>query len=498
MKPAIVLLLLLSFSLFIPLAFADGMIHVYDPDMTRWGLQREERQLAVINYDKGIEKMLIAVELGNLQGKKAVWIFAIPAKPESTEIDILEDFPRLNGVDLKTKRNQVFGDALTITAASQVYLAPLFLVTMQTLGSSGQGLQGLDIDSKGVVVYESVQKAGLTSEVLTAKDGTAFYNYLIEQGFEIPKNSKELLDDYIGKDYSFVVSWVSGSQELAGERALGLFVSFPAEKIYFPLKPTSIYQNAQIPIVVYVIGHVAPKVFPSIQNSTSTQYFVQNYFTPSPELSYFFGGANTRQLAYTKVKITASSSDLTEDLLFENSAPPELVFSKFVVQNSLGFTILLFIIISCIASALAGAIVFRSEKPSLGKFALFGLANFLTLIGFSILACVLKIDERFSKSEKSKKSAGLKKVLWISAIFALGISILLLSPMLLIVFGSDAIAGFILLLFLLPIFFLFFFIIAAPFVWGFYNNKKLMKFTLTFTILLILIIVLSFLVLAFL
>lgn len=489
-----------------PVAFADGMIHVYDPDMSYWKLQSEESQVAVINFENGIEKMIIAVKTGNLQGQKAVWVFPVPAKPESTKIDITESFPILNGVDFETKKNTALGGALIAAGMSQVYLAPLMIILLITGGTSGMGMSGQPTDrgslgqgDTGITVFEHLEKNGLTTEVVTAKNGKALYDYLAGKDLGISTSSKPLLDEYVGKDYSFVVSWVSSSQQLTSA-TLGLMVSFPTEKIYFPLKPTRVYESSEIPILVYVLGHVTPVLYPGIENKTKTDYFYySDYYsrvydayrmsnpdfdTVPKELSSFFGSnALESGMKYTKIKITAPSSSFTEDLWVENSAPAKVAFGEFIVENSLAFGIILFIIISCLASLLAGAVIFGKDKPNLKKFALFGLANFLTLLGFTALAYFLKIDEKFAKSKrKVKEKASWGRVILTTSIVA-GVPTL---PFLLLSIATlffNPLLALILLLFV----FAFFFIIALPFVWGFYNNNKVMKFAVVFSLFFLLI-----------
>lgn len=47
---SISLLFILSSSVFVQFAFADGGIVIYDPDMWRWQLQDMNQQLCTINY----------------------------------------------------------------------------------------------------------------------------------------------------------------------------------------------------------------------------------------------------------------------------------------------------------------------------------------------------------------------------------------------------------------------------------------------------------------
>jgi hypothetical protein len=58
---------------------------------------------------------------------------------------------------------------------------------------------------------EHIEKMGLTTELIGTKEGNALYIYLTGKGLDLPSDSKAILDEYVGKDYSFVVSLANGS-----------------------------------------------------------------------------------------------------------------------------------------------------------------------------------------------------------------------------------------------------------------------------------------------
>jgi len=104
------------------------------------------------------------------------------------------------------------------------------------------------------------------TEVVTAEDADALYDYLKAKNITIPVGSIPIIDDYIGETYSFVVSWVKSIRD---ERKMpAIFVDFPTREIYYPLKPTSVYGDAKIPAFIYVIGYARPKLYPEIEPFT--------------------------------------------------------------------------------------------------------------------------------------------------------------------------------------------------------------------------------------
>lgn len=388
--------------MFVKPVSADGMIHIYDPDMRWWRLQGEDQQLCAINYEDGFENMILSVDIGDLHGEKAVWIFPVPAKPDMTAIDIIEKFPRLWGYDVHEKAGEVISDVFTVMTLSQVYTFPFVIapyITQVAYMGPGIGEEG-----EGVTIHEHIEKKGLATELVTAEDGGTFHSYLTDKGLELPADSKSVLDEYIGQEYSFVVSWISDVERFKNATAtierygrtintVGVFIAFPTDNIYFPLKPTSVYENHDIPILIYVMGHVTPELYPGIARGTHVNYFAERHYNVPGGLSLFFNGRTRIQdLKYTKIRIHTSSDYLTEDLWIEDSAPADVVFAEFINRQSWLWGTTFFAMSSCLASMFAGAIVFRKGRLS-KKFALFGLWNLFTLIGF-VVASMFLIREK--------------------------------------------------------------------------------------------------------
>ena len=67
---------------------ADGMF-LSDKDLDNWVLQTEDQQLCAINYENGIQNTILAVDINEMQGERAVWIFPVPSKPDEINIDII-------------------------------------------------------------------------------------------------------------------------------------------------------------------------------------------------------------------------------------------------------------------------------------------------------------------------------------------------------------------------------------------------------------------------
>ncbi|MBU1975305.1 MAG: hypothetical protein KKG59_02770 [Nanoarchaeota archaeon] len=413
----------LLFLMSLPVVFADGMMVAYDPDMARWRPIAEDTQLALINYDQGMQSMLISVSVEELKGESIVWLFPVPAQPEDAWIDILEEFPMLYGKELTREAKKAVSETFTIVRLSQAGLFPLFFMGRSVNimeGAKSMQLDGLNHD---VSIHQQVDKLGLTSQLITAKDSHAFEDYLASQNLILPPDFKEELDDYIGKDYSFVISWVSDPDVNVNNRyrALSVFIQFPTDKMYFPLKPTSVYGDAKIPAAIYVMGYVTPELFERIQYDTTVEYFKQEKYRPSPELNAFFSNkreeseAGTmlktmqstdgiiKDLEYTKIKIDTTSRNYVQDLWIEDKEPPKLARLEAVANTKWLYGWITFLGGILLATMLSGMIFLKNRGITKKRLALFSLFNLLGIVGFAIAAFFWKTNE-LTKRDQRKSS----------------------------------------------------------------------------------------------
>ena len=327
------LTMVLFFSLFVS---ADGVIHIYDEDI--WSLFDEEQQFCAINFNDGYQKMLLTVNTGKkLTGDKAVWIFPVPAQPEKTVINVQKGFPLFLGYDIEERASETISVVFSLMRLSQIY--PIFSFFFLI----GGGAESEEFSDE-VTVHESMEKMGLSTELVSATDGTVLANYINSKGLDLQKATTSILDEYTGKEYSFVISWISdvdkfkreqGKTEGNGYRegwtgnAIGVYIAFPTEKIYYPLKPTSVYGFKKVPDVIYVLEYVTPELYKGIRTDTEIQYFFQNRLNVPEELEEFFSGYHTsngqkkdiivKDVKYTKIKVNPPAIYLTQDLWMEVS-----------------------------------------------------------------------------------------------------------------------------------------------------------------------------------
>src|SRR3989344_857230 len=243
-------------------ALADGMI--VDRQSR---LYMQDSQQAFINYENGVENLFIMVNLRDAiaSGEENVWIFPVPAKPESIEINNLKGFPALYGTEIKQQaiENVLFLEGYMALAAfppAMLLILPFALMSSSLGGTQMMSQANLyegGLELGGVTIYEHIDRYGIATEVIKASDAADFKKFLSVRGTNLSADAEKFLLEYMGKDYSFIVSWISsaGAAKSAvtedgyaatddydypprrgSSNPIGVFIKFPTEKIYFPLK----------------------------------------------------------------------------------------------------------------------------------------------------------------------------------------------------------------------------------------------------------------------
>jgi hypothetical protein len=399
------------------MVFADGMVHYY---ADTWQPMRENRQVAAINYENGYENLVLTIDIDQeTKGAKAVWMFPVPATPDKTVIDIVDNFPTFSGQNIAEQYKTAMQTYPFISSAYSViplvgFLLPFVLMPMiGKISYSQDSMKQIDY----VKIHESISKFGITTKLITTESSEVLYEYLMVKGFEMPESSKAVIDDYIGKDYSFVISFIDNLEEYQtyisenkyyyyNQGSLGVFVKFPTDKIYFPLKPTSIYGSTSVPLTLYVTGHVTPELYQEIAGAKTT--YMSNYpqyIGNSSTLEKFYNGTTVNRNGFTKIEMNVPSKYFTQDLWINEGAPASIGFKGFVNANTFWVGLIFFAIASILASLSAGIISF-GKKIDKKKFALLGLVNFTTIIGMIIAIILLKTKKIDDKLKKDIKASG--------------------------------------------------------------------------------------------
>ncbi|MFC1680043.1 hypothetical protein ACFL2T_07535, partial [Elusimicrobiota bacterium] len=405
--------------LFLPCRLhADGMMLIRSPiegiDPHGWDYFDESAQEAHITYEEGVETLLIRV--GTVKGnpRDVAWIFPVPAEPTGVEVDVVTDFPYTRGRDVAEGTRDMFKGASHQLRGFQfqVYFAQgagmlgnlyfgwhLFEMGSMVDGDDG-GTYGTADEppiAPDVVVHEHIEKEGVISEVITARTAGALSKYLKGRGINVKEDSIPVLGRYVGRENSFIVSWLKSSK--GGGMRRGISVSFPTDRLFFPLHPTSVYGDKVIPITIRVKGYVTPELSDGIKDLAKVGYYLDSNWGDVPDERY------------TKIEIQAPASRLTEDLWMEARAPLSARYHTLLVSHPEVVLVIISVLASLAAGFLVGWFVFPEWRSGPGRLKLAGvsLANCFTIFGLIAATAwikTLETDPEELKAIESKKAEG--------------------------------------------------------------------------------------------
>jgi len=421
---------------------ADGFSYVRPSPQEQWGPLKEVGQYAMISHDGKIQKMILSISIKNtdlLNSQGLVWIFPIPSAAIDARIEVLSNVTQFDGGAASDSINRSLAGDYSLIYGSQLFLLPFsYALTVDIkpdpyypyggyLGFGSTGSAGKGSNEPAVDIVEHIESHGLTTELISAEDNQAIYEYLTDVGLTPTAGLLEALDGYNSSEYSFVISWVNNPNEiLSGPHqydyqqgynyySIGIYVEFPCQMIYFPMKLTSMYgHDVKIPIVLQITGFVgAPEADEMMLDSLGAKekYFVQDGYEFDTDLSDFFfdvysqseiADGKLQTLKYTEIRMDGYADYMTDDIWVPLNPPLKEMSMSFLVDNHFIFTIFILAIASMLASLIGAMIVYREQSPEKARFAILGLANLATIVGLVIAAYKLKINSRFVQDESGE------------------------------------------------------------------------------------------------
>jgi hypothetical protein len=429
---ALSLLVVMSSPLIAPDASADGMTYGYYPNTSHWSYIFENAQLAIINFDGSYEDLMLQAFVSSedlSESSKALWIYPIPSGPQGAVIGIYDTFPFFDGHFLGEYARSSMTEDFALMYSSQIYTIPFALASVYTINEPAFGSRralgpgGEQTGSMpGIDVFQRINQYGLSAELIGTSDSGALDAYVASLGASLPSDSIGIIQEYVDDGYSFVVSWISNVDDyisnisLSGDSnslgyGLSVQVSFPTDSVYYPMRLTSVYGSEHVPIVLEIVGCVEPELDDAaISNlNLETYYCIDPEYEIGPKLETFFpnlvesrdfrDGA-VSNLVFTLVLAGTEAQNMTYDLWFQQYDSPEVQRATFVLDHGWELLILIFIGASILSSLLSGWVIYRKDGPSKSKFALLGLANATTIVGFALITRHLSIDSTFASSQE--------------------------------------------------------------------------------------------------
>jgi len=388
-----------------------------------WSQVQERSQYSIINFADGVEKMIISIQVGTEEldsASEMFWLFPVPCEPGDVTVDILDNVPRLEGEPFGKGLVESFADSPLwgMSLMTQIWTIPFIGFYTMT---SGLGLSG-GVGAPKVIVHGSASEYGLSSAVITADSAEDLREYFQLIDLTIPEDDLALIDEYILHDFSFVATRISDvdvfrsstSPMNDGDGAyymMGVETDFKTGQIFFPLQLTRGYGEAEIPILVQILGFADPIAVPPanqylrvgvdywqmdgdyvISGSYNYGYSINMqealpFFEEQIGTSWADNPSGTYKLfdqKFTTVAMDGRADALVVDLWLADGAPLTVGATGFIIQYSWIFVMISVILISALSGLITGMIVDK-DKRHIRKYLIVGLCNVFTAVASTIV-----------------------------------------------------------------------------------------------------------------
>lgn len=406
MKKLILTILLLVLARFV---FADGKVFK-GLDYSSMRPVHENEQRAFIAHKNGREAMVLAVNFDIDENEKAFWLFPVLGQPEDIKTDILESYPQLFGYDPIIKAKEKMDIIAIAQLYTQPYLYPVLCCTMwPTLGV------------KGINIHSEVEKEGLRIQTITGDSLESLTEFLQLNGIVVENSEIKVYEDYLNDKYTLVFVAITSIEELLGnfpeliQRTLYtggrwpcIFVEFPAEQVFYPLKPTGTYRDI-LEVNLIVMDYMEP-VDKDIQQPWRYDYFSAKILPedfPKALLPYI----DEDNLRYTRMRFMNQASLLKQDLYLAPADVQGMRYAEGILKlselNGGIFLMIAFFIItiqSWVCAGLSGKVIKKRWNP----YANLGFGNLVTLVGVHLAAKYgqgifgTDLNDERQKSQRSK------------------------------------------------------------------------------------------------
>lgn len=361
-----------------PVSLADGKAFGYR-DFTTLRPVAQHEQVAAIHLHNGIQRMLIAVNVDLEEDQHALWIFPVPGRPETTQVDLVTEFPVLRGRDPFGAAREGLSNLGLATRATQVYTV---LCCMPNLFTGRGGI---------VQEHVTVEKWGLRAATVSADSVDALAAYVQQHHPAATPADLAPFEPYCNADYVLVVAWVTSHAKLreefgaaAAESGPGhwptLFVQFPTAEAFYPMRPTGSYGDVPMRVRLYITGFVRPQTAAAFEQLLDTGHFVASELSDKLPVE-FREGLPRERILYTRVEAYTYARDFVDDLRFVPTRLPGLTYAELIERaTTLPWVsvswLLVMAALSYVSAGIAGLVVWRAwHRP-----ALLGLTNCATLL----------------------------------------------------------------------------------------------------------------------
>jgi len=355
-------------------AGADGKSY-RTTDSRRYLPTQQHEQLAAIAHSQGVERLVIAVNMTLDEKESGLWVLPVQGTPRQVKLDLVDAFPEFRGRSVYEHAKSLIGGIMTGVRVTQVWPVLFELSAPLSRGRRSP-----------LAVHEEVDRWGLHTETVTANSPEDLAEYLGEKGVSLPEAELAAFVPYMSGQHVLVLCWIASLDEVLRSfpdaqrgdtgRWPCLFVEFPTDRPFYPMKATASYGDAPMELTVFLVGYVRPQSGGPLPDMSVGHFLWER---PREQARHpFWQGLSPE--GFTRVHFSGKANQFSDDIWFAAAKPLRIAYARAVNSLSVPWRGLLALaavtaLLSYVAAGFASLVVSGKWQA----FAHLGLWNLLTL-----------------------------------------------------------------------------------------------------------------------
>ena len=206
-------------------------------------------QFCFINHNKGIQHTILMLNPPEeYDSEQPVYIFPVKANPDSIRIGITNQFPVLDGANIRKVSKWILFSHFNLLRGSQIYTIPLMMFPELNFYLQNEATE-MDIENEFLLDFErtlkpvtckerikmtgltnkllirdkakteeieikkKIERMGITTELVSAKDIESLSNYVKKHNLNLTDDFKKILNNYIKNGFSLLVYGITDIQK---------------------------------------------------------------------------------------------------------------------------------------------------------------------------------------------------------------------------------------------------------------------------------------------
>jgi len=382
--------------------WAGGILYLHDGQ--KWNLQNFSKE-SYISYQNGLQKLILNINFyqEKSSAQKGLLIFPLPCSLNDVNLSLKKEIPRLYARDLNYELLEKIDNFNLLSNVFSFLFSALssplpFIGIIYDGGTPGYYMTPQNTHTQ-IIQYK------ISSELVKFDKINDFKTYLSSKSIYLDEKFDKIIGDYINHNYIFVLAYLNEPKTVREKHnflcitsEMQLYIKFKSNKIYYPLKLSSIYDNV-INNNLFIFGFKSPQLYQEISKDTKIKYYSGGSLKDTDD----FFPSNALNYTWTGLEIKTNPKNLLYDLFIIDQIPfNSILLSSFFYYIYIPISSIVYIFIAFIVYYLLFLFFCNKNIPNI-KFILFlSISFFISHLFTFIYSYIIKLDEKICNEQNDE------------------------------------------------------------------------------------------------